>query len=105
MTASFDLISEPWVPCVGRDGQAVELGLQDVLVRAHELRELGGESPLVTAALHRLLLVVLHRVFGSADYDAWYALWQAGRFDPTVLDAYFAQWRERFDLFHPARPF
>lgn len=105
MTASFDLISQPWIPCVGQDGFPAELGLRDALVGAHDLHELGGESPLVTAALHRLLLVVLHRVFGPEGYDAWYGLWQAGRFDPATLDAYFAQWRERFDLFHPVRPF
>ncbi len=105
MTASFDLISQPWIPCVRRNGTAVELGLRDTLVQAHELRELGGESPLVTAALYRLLLAIAHRLFGPADYDAWDALWQAGRFDPEPLDAYFTQWRERFDLFHPTRPF
>ncbi len=105
MTASFDLISAPWIPCVGQDGRPVELGLRDALVRAHELREVGGESPLVTAALHRLLLALLHRVFGPKGYDAWAALWQAGCLDPAALDAYFAQWRERFDLFHPTRPF
>jgi len=105
MTASFDLISQPWIPCLKRDGTAIELGLRDALAQAHELRELGGESPLVTAALHRLLLAILHRDFGPPDYDAWHVLWQAGRFDPGALDGYFAQWRERFDLFHPTRPF
>jgi CRISPR system Cascade subunit CasA len=105
MAVSFNLINEPWVPCVRADGSPVELGLREVLVQAHELRELGGDSPLVTAALHRLLLAVLHRVFGPPGYDAWYALWQRGRFDPRPLDAYFEYWRERFDLFHPERPF
>lgn len=105
MLASFDLISQPWIPCVRQDGTAVELGLRDTLAQAHELREVGGESPLVTAALHRLLLAILHRVFGPADYDAWHALWRARCLDPAALEAYFGQWRERFDLFHPTRPF
>ena len=105
MTASFDLIAAPWVPCIGPDGRPVDVGLRDAVVRAHELSELGGESPLVTASLHRLLLAVLHRVFGPEGYDAWYDLWQAKRFDPAPMDAYFGQWRERFDLFHPTRPF
>lgn len=105
MTASFDLISQPWIPCVRQDGTAAEFGLRDALVQAHALSDLGGESPLVTAAMHRLLLAILHRVFGPDGYDAWYALWRAGRFDPVALDAYFAQWHERFDLFHPTRPF
>jgi len=105
MTALFDLISQPWIPCLRRDNAAAELGLRDVLMQAHDLRELGGESPLVTAALYRLLLAILHRVFGPADYEAWRVLWQAERFDTAVLDPYFAAWRDRFDLFHPTRPF
>ena len=105
MTASFDLITQPWVPCVGSDGRVADMGLRETLARAHEVRELGGESPLVTAALHRLLLAILHRVFGPPDYDSWYALWEAGRFDASVLDKYFEQWSDRFDLFHAQRPF
>ena len=86
MTASFDLISQPWIPCVRRDGTTAEFGLRDVLVQAHALRELGGESPLVTAALHRLLLAILHRVFGPDGYDAWYALAGGTLRHPAALD-------------------
>jgi len=105
MTTSFDLTREPWIPCVDLNGEAREVSLRDALARAHELRELGGESPLVLAALHRLLLAITHRIYGPPDRDAWYALWSAGRFDAAPLDAYFDTWRERFDLFHPQRPF
>lgn len=105
MTVSFDLITQPWVPCVDGKGRPLELGLAETLARSHELRELTGESPLVTAALHRLLLAILHRVFGPPGYDDWRALWEAGRFDAAALDAYFDRWRDRFDLFHPTRPF
>ena len=80
MTALFDLISQPWIPCVRRDDVAAEVGLRGTLAQAHQLRDLQGESPLVTAALHRLLLALLHRVFGPDGHDAWAALWQAGRF-------------------------
>lgn len=106
MTVSYDLLTQPWIPCVREDGAAAMLGLQATLAEAHTLRELGGESPLVTAALYRLLLAVLHRVYdGPADYDAWGALWDARRFDAARLGAYFDRWRDRFDLFHPERPF
>ena len=105
MTVSFDLITQPWVPCVDGEGRPLELGLAETLARSHELRELEGESPLVTAALHRLLLAVLHRVFGPAGYESWRALWEAEQFDAAALDAYFDRWRDRFDLFHPTRPF
>jgi CRISPR system Cascade subunit CasA len=105
MNPSFDLVESPWISCIRADGTAINLGLRDTLARAHELRELGGESPLVTAALHRLLLAVLHRVFGPASCDEWDALWNAGRWDIERVDGYLDRWRHRFDLFHSERPF
>lgn len=105
MNPTFNLVDEAWVPCVGADGGPVELGLRDVLVQAHALRELSGESPLVTAALYRLLLAVLHRVLGPAGYDAWFDAWQAARFDAAKVADYLEAWRHRFDLFDERRPF
>ncbi len=107
MTFSFNLVDLPWIPCIRHDGSAVELSLREVLVQAHQLRELGGESPLVTAALYRLLLAVLHRVFGPKNPDAWASLWNHGHgpWDEVALDRYFAQWRHRFDLFDARQPF
>jgi CRISPR system Cascade subunit CasA len=105
MNPTFDLLQSPWVPCIRADGTTVELGLHDALAQAHELRELHGESPLVTAALYRLLLAMLHRVFGPATYAEWAALWAARRWDAARLDAYLDCWRHRFDLFDPEHPF
>ena len=68
MSVSFDLLKRAWVPCIRADGTLDELSLRDALVRAHELRALHGESPLVVAALYRLLLAVLHRVFGPVRF-------------------------------------
>ncbi len=102
---SFNLIDEPWLPCLTRTGEQVTLSLREALVRSPELAELVHPSPLVTAALHRLLLAVLHRVFGPEDAAAWGALWERGGWDTAALDAYLDRWRERFDLFHPERPF
>jgi CRISPR system Cascade subunit CasA len=105
MKRKFNLVDEPWIPCVGSDGQPIELSLRDTLIRAGELRELSGESPLVTAALHRLLLAMLHRIFGPNGYDAWYEVWGAGRFEHAPVAAYLEHWRHRFDLFDAQRPF
>ncbi len=105
MTDRFDLIDGAWIPCERLDGSRVELGVADVLRQAHELRAVCDASPLVTAALHRLLLAVLHRCFGPPDVDGWVKLYEAGRFDVETLSSYLEQWRDRFDLFHPDRPF
>jgi len=105
MKTTFDLVESPWIPCIQGDGTTVEVGLRQALVSAHELRELHGESPLVTAALHRLLLAVLHRIFGPASAGEWHALWQEDQWDESRVGAYLERWRHRFDLFHPERPF
>ena len=102
---SFNLIDEPWIPCLRLDGTPVDLSLRDTLAQSHGCRWRSPESPQVTAAIMRLLLAILHRVFGPADEDAWSELWAAQRFDADALDAYFGKWRHRFDLFDLERPF
>ncbi|MFZ2486484.1 MAG: type I-E CRISPR-associated protein Cse1/CasA [Anaerolineae bacterium] len=105
MAISFNLTNQPWVACTTLDGTTIELGLQDALAQAHELREVTGESPLVTASLHRLLLAVLHSIFGPADYKTWDSLWQSKRFEASKIADYFAHHYDRFDLFDAHRPF
>lgn len=101
----FNLIDEAWLPCLMPSGLRRETSLQDALQGAHTFGELRDESPLVTAALHRLLLAVLHRVFGPSDMFKWRELWDAGAFPRGPLKAYFDRWRDRFDLFHEHWPF
>lgn len=108
MTYTYDLVDEPWIPCVHPDGRVEEFGLRQTLLRAHELRGLQGDSPLETAALYRLLLAVLHSALrGPRTWEAWGELWEGGRWPPEVVNGYLDKWRERerFDLFHPQRPF
>jgi CRISPR system Cascade subunit CasA len=105
MDAHFNLVDEPWLPCVQANGEPVEMGLYDALGQAHTLRELHGETPLGTAALHRLLLAVLHRVFGPESRKAWSQLWRKGRWDEAALRDYFDRWRHRFGLFDEEHPF
>jgi len=105
MSERFCLLDEGWIPCERMDGSRVELGIRATLTSAHELRAIADSSPLVTAALHRLLLAVLHRCFGPSSLTRWIDLNRIGQFDPKALNDYVGKWRERFDLFHPERPF
>ena len=106
MTAmDFYLDEEPWLPVIRGDGQTDLCSLRTVLIEAHMIRELFDPSPLVIAALVRLLLVVLHRCFGPRSEDVWRALWQRGRFDEYVVSGYLDQCHPRFDLFAQVRPF
>ncbi len=113
---SFSLLTQPWIPVLDArtdlrlhsDAPAVprELGLREALLRAHELREVAGATPLETIALYRLLLALSIDVYQrEPDEAVWADLWRAGRFDAAPLDAYLEQWGDRFDLLHPARPF
>lgn len=101
---TFNLVDQPWIPCVLRDEASLRLlSLRETLNHADSINEIVDPSPLVTIALHRLLLAILHRCYGPADIDAWAQLWEEG-FDAR-LDAYLDRWKARFDLFDPVHPF
>lgn len=102
---NFNLVHEGWIPCLDRDGIVRQLGIRDALLQAHDLVEVASDPP-AAAALSRLLLVVLHRVLdGPKSVAAWGEAWDAGHFDPPVIDAYLAEWEDRFDLFDVKKPF
>jgi len=103
--ATFNLVDRPFTPCLDRDGRLAEYSLLEVFERAPELVEIADPSPLVTVSLYRLLLAILHRLFGPENMDAWERLYKRGSFDTEVIDAYLNQWHTRFDLFDEARPF
>jgi CRISPR system Cascade subunit CasA len=102
---SFDLTTSPWIRCAELDGRTTDCNLIGVFERAPTLRGLANESPLVNAAIRRLLLAILHRCFGPADDAAWQELWERRGFDMATLRSYFDEWQGRFDLLHPERPF
>jgi CRISPR system Cascade subunit CasA len=104
--ANFNLVEQPFIPCLGRDGLVAEYGIRDLLIRAHELAEIRDASPLVTAALHRMLLAILHRVYeGPTNTAERLAIRRAGTFDAVRIAAYFDEWADRFNLFDERWPF
>jgi CRISPR system Cascade subunit CasA len=105
MKSTFNLIDEPWIPCIRLDGHAEPLSLRDTLIQAHAIREIYTDSPLTVAALHRLLLAILHRLFGPKDRQVWVELWKAGKWDTARLEDYLAEHHPRFYLFDEQHPF
>ena len=109
MTHTFNLIDEPWIPCLFDDGSHGELGLRAVLNKAPRIREIAHDSPLFVASIHPILIVILHRVLGGQSErqrdTAWEEWWEQGHFDTDAIDAYFEKWHDRFNLFHPQFPF
>ncbi len=104
--AGFNLIYQNWVPCIDLHGQSIEYGIRDTLLKAHELREVCDDSPLVTVAVHRLLLAILYRAHcGPQDFRAWSSLYARGAFNPNIVMPYLSEWSSRFELIADSHPF
>jgi CRISPR system Cascade subunit CasA len=104
--AKFNIVREPCLPCLQAPGTGKTLSVLDVLHQAHTIREVRDASPLVTAALHRLLLAILHRaVKGPENLEHWADLWRRGRFEEAEIGRYLREWSPRFDLFDEKHPF
>jgi len=104
--AKFNLIDERWIPCIDLRGKQVQHGIRETLLKAHELREICDDSPLVTVAIHRLLLAILYRAHdGPRDLTAWKSMYSLGGFAKQDVSSYLAQWKRRFFLFDDAHPF
>lgn len=106
---SFNLVDEPWIPCltITEEGERiVSLNLRDTFTYAQNIKSIIGDNPLVTIAIHRFLLAVLHRVFrGPHDADEWNDHWQQGKFDQQAIEDYLLKHKHRFDIFDERFPF
>lgn len=103
---TFDLTCQPWIPVLDLDGQPGVLSLREVFQEAHRLRWLDAEAPPVTAALHRLLIAVLHHALeGPTTRHDWARLWRDTALPATDIDEYLDKHSQSFDLFDAERPF
>lgn len=102
----FRLIGQPWVPVQLVDGTAEELSLRDAFRRSHEVREIRGELPTQSFAILRLMLAILYRVRGAERLTtARWEQWSRDGLPLRLIDEYLDHYADRFDLFHPERPF
>lgn len=116
----FDLTERGWIPCLMKtENKLRELSLRECLCSAHDIREVFDNSPLVTVALQRLLLAILHASFaydpnaepldwrGPRSFGQWKMLWEQGHFEEAKINGYLSHWqqRNRFNLFDAERPF
>ena len=104
-TPSFNLWTEPWIGVENATGQMDYLGIEQVLLRAHEWRMLYEPSPLIEVGIHRLLVAILQDALQPQKNSDLERLWRAGQFPHKEL----AQWArvnvERLDLFSVDHPF
>ena len=59
MKASFQILTQPWIPVKELDGSMKELSLLETLERAHLLSEIQDPSPMVEYSVYRFLIVFL----------------------------------------------
>lgn len=116
---AFNLLYEPWIMALDREGKHDEVSLLTILERAHEIRCLAGELPSQDVAILRLILAALYATFTRADVDGqrkpiekaedalerWKSLWELKRFPMEPIKKRLCLYEERFFLFHPERPF
>ena len=105
MRPAFSLLDEPWIPVRRLDGALLEVSLSEAVQSARQYRAIEHQDPLVDISLLRLLLAFLHRALDGPDSADLTAGWYRDRFPSETVDAYAREWRDRFDLFHPQRPF
>lgn len=127
----FNLIDEPWIRVVTKDGVQKEVSLKCAFKNAGSYVELAGETETQNFAVLRTMLAVLQTVFSRYDADGnpitevdekmrqtydsyeeeiyepeelWKALWKKHEFS-DVLYRYLDVWHDRFYLFDEKYPF
>lgn len=102
----FNLIEQPWIVALGRDGRQCEVSILELFDEAAQYTSLGGEVATQGFAITRVLLAFLHRALdGPATRDEWADLWEARALPAERIAAYADRVRDRFDLFDPQAPF
>lgn len=103
---SFNLIDEPWIVVLRRDGYQKEVSIRELFQCAADFTAIGGEVPTQAFAITRLLLAFLHRALkGPESRDDWAELWEAPELPVEKIAEYADLVRPRFDLFDPEAPF
>ncbi|NLZ56035.1 MAG: type I-E CRISPR-associated protein Cse1/CasA [Clostridiaceae bacterium] len=127
-STEFNLLIEPWIKVLREDGSTDELSLLEVFREADKLISLAGEMKAQDMAVLRLLLAILHAVFGKQEdgmyvsltsgaevrlriktvadmLNRWEELWRMKKFPFEIISDYLGKYRDRFWLFHPTHPF
>ncbi|MEV7203465.1 type I-E CRISPR-associated protein Cse1/CasA [Streptomyces griseoluteus] len=103
---------EGWIPVLFTDGRQENLGLREVMLRAHDIEDLALPLPPAASAALRLLTAITARVTTLDDPQMSAGEWSARRrnllkepasFDAAAVHSYFDQYT--WDAFHPVRPF
>ncbi len=101
-------MKEPVIPVLWLEGHNSSIGIKEAFLRAHEIRDIQGDTPLERYALLRLLIAFAMDMLHPENSYSRRAILDAGHFDPDVFDAYVSMCDKegpRFDLFDHEHPF
>ncbi|MGE5583585.1 MAG: type I-E CRISPR-associated protein Cse1/CasA [Bacillota bacterium] len=104
--ASFNLLTEPWIPVIDKQGMINEYGIIDTLTKAHELSRICDPAPSVQFGVYRLLIAFTMDAYEIKELENIGDLINAGGFNRDILQNYTEKCGfDSFDLFNEGRPF
>ena len=117
--SEFNLVDEPWVCLLSKDGMVKKEGLFHTFADMHNYLDLGGEIRLQDMAMLRLLISVSVTILYRYDengtkreltnsreaLDRVVKVWKIGHFSAKAVEDYFNEWHDRFYLFDDCHPF
>jgi hypothetical protein len=62
---NYNLLEEPWIPVLWKNGTATRVGIEDALVQAGQIRQLAASNPMDRLAILRFLLALLYWCKGT----------------------------------------
>ncbi|WP_201732333.1 type I-E CRISPR-associated protein Cse1/CasA [Acidithrix sp. C25] len=107
-TPQVDLVSKQWIPIIDLTGNVRQVGVEDLLLHAHEIKDLAEPDPIVRAALRRFIQALAAQTvrLAGANHTRW--LGQAENnsgFTECEVAALIADQRKHLWLYHPEFPF
>ena len=105
MEITYNLLTEPWIPCVDPQNNETSLSLLDVIAQAHAIKEIRASFPIITGALYLFLLAFVKNILAPETDEDWVRLWDQKQFPRDIFERYAEKWKPRFDLFDPQHPF
>lgn len=102
--SDFNLWSEPWIPVLTADGQAM-VGLTQALTSGAEIEAVAADLSTVNTAIMRLLAAIGLRATGPTDINDWEQWWaEPDAFAGAIIE-YRDAHHDRFFLFDDVQPF
>lgn len=107
----YNLWTEPWISLEQAGGSLKNLGIHDILLRAHEYIAIYDPSPLVVVGIHRLLVAILQDALQIHERADLVDLWEDILSDPScpryvqAIERFGMSFAHRFDLFSATEPF